>query len=60
MARSNRVHRRRAGRLELTEQGTRIADAATGVTDGAWNNAAKRYGDDQLGAIVSLVAEINA
>ena len=27
--------------LELTEQGTRIADAAPGVTDEAWANAAK-------------------
>jgi AhpD family alkylhydroperoxidase len=27
--------------LELTEQGTRIADAAGGVTDDAWANAAK-------------------
>ena len=29
------------GALELTEQGTRIADAAGGVTDEAWPNAAK-------------------
>lgn len=42
------------------EQGTRIADAATGVTDDAWNNATKHYDDDQLGALVSLIAEINA
>ena len=27
--------------LELTEQGTRIADAAGGVTDEAWANAAR-------------------
>src|SRR5215467_4622684 len=27
--------------LELTEQGTRIADGAGGVTDEAWTNAAK-------------------
>jgi AhpD family alkylhydroperoxidase len=46
--------------LELTEQGTRIADAATGVTDEAWVNAAKHYDDDQLAALVSLIAEINA
>jgi AhpD family alkylhydroperoxidase len=46
--------------LELTEQGTRIADAATGVTDEAWENAAKHYDDDQLAALVSLIAEINA
>ena len=46
--------------LELTEQGTRIADAATGVTDEAWASAAKHYDDDQLAALVSLIAEINA
>ena len=46
--------------LELTEQGTRIADAAPGVTDEAWANAAKYYDEDQLAALVSLIAEINA
>jgi AhpD family alkylhydroperoxidase len=46
--------------LELTEQGTRIADAAGGVTDEAWANAAKHYDEDQLTALVSLVALINA
>ncbi len=45
--------------LELTEQGTRIADAAAGVTDEAWANAAKHYDDDQLAALVSLIALIN-
>ncbi|MFD7608912.1 carboxymuconolactone decarboxylase family protein [Streptomyces mirabilis] len=46
--------------LELTEQGTRIADAAGGVTDEAWANAAKHYDEDQLAALVSLIAVINA
>src|SRR6516162_1769144 len=45
--------------LELTEQGTRIADAAGGVTDEAWANAAKHYDEDQLAALVSLIALIN-
>jgi AhpD family alkylhydroperoxidase len=45
--------------LELTEQGTRIADAAGGVTDEAWANAAKHYDADQLAALVCLVAIIN-
>jgi AhpD family alkylhydroperoxidase len=45
--------------LELTEQGTRIADAAGGVTDDAWANAAKHYDDDQLSALVCLIAVIN-
>ncbi|WP_433292941.1 carboxymuconolactone decarboxylase family protein [Pseudonocardia sp. CA-142604] len=46
--------------LELAEQGTRIADAAGGVTDEAWANAAKYYDEDQLGALVSIIALINA
>jgi AhpD family alkylhydroperoxidase len=45
--------------LELAEQGTRIADAAGGVTDEAWANAAKHYDDGQLAALVSLIALIN-
>ena len=45
--------------LELTEQGTRIADAAGGVTDDAWANAAKHYDNDQLAALVCLIALIN-
>jgi alkylhydroperoxidase family enzyme len=45
--------------LALTEQGTRIADAAGGVTSEAWANAAKHYDGDQLGALVSLIALIN-
>jgi AhpD family alkylhydroperoxidase len=46
--------------LELAEQGTRIADAAGGVTDEAWANAAKHYDDEQLAALVSVIAAINA
>ena len=46
--------------LEVTEQGTRIADAAGGVTDEAWANAARHYDEDQLAALVSLIALINA
>ncbi len=46
--------------LEVTEQGTRIADAAGGVTDEAWANAAKHYNEDQLAALVCLIATINA
>jgi AhpD family alkylhydroperoxidase len=45
--------------LELTELGTRIADAAGGVTDAAWANAANHFDDDQLAALVSLIALIN-
>jgi len=46
--------------LELTEQGTRIADGAGGVTDEAWANAAKYYDTDQLAALVGTIAIINA
>jgi AhpD family alkylhydroperoxidase len=46
--------------LELAEQGTRIADAAGGVTDEAWANAAKHYDEDQLAALVCVIALINA
>jgi alkylhydroperoxidase family enzyme len=46
--------------LELAEQGTRIADAAGGVTDEAWANAAKHYDDEQLAALVSIIALINS
>jgi AhpD family alkylhydroperoxidase len=46
--------------LELAEQGTRIADAAGGVTDEAWANAAKHYDEDQLAALVCQIAFMNA
>ncbi|BCL32872.1 carboxymuconolactone decarboxylase family protein [Streptomyces aurantiacus] len=46
--------------LELAEQGTRIADAAGGVTDEAWADAAKHYDEDQLAALVFLISLINA
>ncbi|MGY5051223.1 carboxymuconolactone decarboxylase family protein [Streptomyces sp. 900105755] len=46
--------------LEVTEQGTRIADAAGGVSDEAWADAAKHYDEDQLAALISLIAIINA
>ena len=44
--------------LELTEQGTRVADGGS-VYDQAWANAAKHYDEDQLGALVCLIALIN-
>ncbi|MFI6492342.1 carboxymuconolactone decarboxylase family protein [Streptomyces sp. NPDC050564] len=46
--------------LELAEQGTRIADAAGGVTDEAWANAVKHFDEDQLVALISLIAVINS
>ncbi|MEV7387402.1 MULTISPECIES: carboxymuconolactone decarboxylase family protein [unclassified Streptomyces] len=46
--------------LELAEQGTRVADAAGGVTDEAWANAAEHFDEDQLAALTTLIAVINA
>ncbi|MFE0178425.1 carboxymuconolactone decarboxylase family protein, partial [Streptomyces sp. NPDC059002] len=46
--------------LELAEEGTRIADAAGGVSDEVWANAAKHYDEDQLAALVSIIAVLNA
>ncbi|RPK33131.1 carboxymuconolactone decarboxylase family protein [Streptomyces sp. ADI93-02] len=46
--------------LELTEQGTRTADAAGGVSDEVWTNAAKHFDEDQLAALISQIAIINA
>ena len=45
--------------LELAEQGTRLADASGGVTDEAWAEAARHYDEQQLGALVMLIAIIN-
>jgi AhpD family alkylhydroperoxidase len=44
--------------LELTEQGTRVADGGS-VYDDVWANAAKHFNNDQLGALVCLIALIN-
>ncbi|MER7413209.1 MULTISPECIES: carboxymuconolactone decarboxylase family protein [Streptomyces] len=45
--------------LELTEQGTRIADAAGGVPDEVWARAAEHYDEEQLTALVLLIGFIN-
>jgi len=44
--------------LELTEQGTRMADG-TGVSDDVWANVAKHFDDEQLMALVAQIAVIN-
>jgi AhpD family alkylhydroperoxidase len=46
--------------LELTEQATRIADAAGGVSDEVWANAAKYYDEEQLIALAAVISLINA
>ncbi|HEY1479422.1 MAG TPA: carboxymuconolactone decarboxylase family protein [Gaiellales bacterium] len=45
--------------LELTEQGTRLADTGR-VTDDAWADAARSFDEEQLMAIVCQIAVINA
>jgi AhpD family alkylhydroperoxidase len=45
--------------LELAEQGTRVADAASGVSDEVWANAAKHYDEEQLTALVILISFMN-
>jgi len=46
--------------LALTEEGTRLADAHQGVSDETWALVRKHYDDDQIAALVCLVALINA
>ena len=46
--------------LALAEEGTRLADAHHGVSDQTWAQVRKHYDDDQIAALVSLVALINA
>jgi AhpD family alkylhydroperoxidase len=46
--------------LALTEEGTRLADAYHGVSDETWAQVRKHYDDDQIAALVCLVAMINA
>ncbi|MEU7068070.1 carboxymuconolactone decarboxylase family protein [Streptomyces sp. NPDC051578] len=46
--------------LALAEEGTRLADAHQGVSDETWAEVRKHYDDDQIAALVSLIALINA
>jgi AhpD family alkylhydroperoxidase len=46
--------------LALAEEGTRLADAHDGVSDETWAQVRKHYDDDQIVALVSLIALINA
>ncbi|WP_433371682.1 carboxymuconolactone decarboxylase family protein [Streptosporangium sp. CA-115845] len=45
--------------LELAEEGTRVADAAGGVSDEVWAHAAKHHDEAQLTALVMLVSFMN-
>lgn len=46
--------------LALAEEGTRLADAAPGVSGETWAWVGQHYDESQLAALVSLVALINA
>lgn len=46
--------------LALAEEGTRLADAATGVSDETWRAVRKHYDDEQLAALIIVIAAINA
>ncbi|WP_067699229.1 carboxymuconolactone decarboxylase family protein [Nocardia jejuensis] len=46
--------------LALTEEGTRLADANPGVSEDTWSQVRKHYDDEQIGALISLIATINA
>ena len=46
--------------LALAEEGTRIADASPGVSDDTWDHVRKHYDDDEITALVALIALINA
>ncbi|MEV0388790.1 carboxymuconolactone decarboxylase family protein [Nonomuraea sp. NPDC050643] len=46
--------------LALAEEGTRLADAHQGVSDETWAQVCKHYDEEQVAALVCLVAQINA
>ncbi|MFI8962444.1 carboxymuconolactone decarboxylase family protein [Streptomyces sp. NPDC053493] len=46
--------------LALSEEGTRLADAHQGVSDETWAEVREHYADDEVAALVGLVAQINA
>jgi AhpD family alkylhydroperoxidase len=46
--------------LAMAEEGTRIADAATGVSDESWQAARKHFDDEELAALIVEIAMINA
>ncbi len=46
--------------LAFAEEGTRLADAHTGVSDETWEQVRKHFDDDQIAALICLVGLINA
>ncbi|WP_370421536.1 carboxymuconolactone decarboxylase family protein [Streptomyces sp. QH1-20] len=45
--------------LELAEEGTRVADAAGGVSDAVWANAAEHFDQEQLSCLTLLISAMN-
>ena len=46
--------------LAFAEEGTQLADASQGVSDETWAQVREHYDDDQLAALICVVAMINA
>jgi alkylhydroperoxidase family enzyme len=46
--------------LALAEEGTRLADAHDGVSDETWAQVRKHYDDDEIVALIGLIALTNA
>ena len=46
--------------LALTEEGTRLADNGRAISEDTWAEVRDSYDDDQIGALISLIATINA
>ena len=46
--------------LALTEEGTRLADTGHGGSDETWAQVREHFDDDQITALISLIAMINA
>lgn len=46
--------------LALTEEGTRLADGAPGVSEATWAAVREHHDDDQTAALVCLIGLINA
>ncbi|MBA2952183.1 carboxymuconolactone decarboxylase family protein [Nocardioides sp. MAH-18] len=46
--------------LALAEEGTRLADASTGVSEETWQAVRKHYDDEQVAALIAIIAVINA
>jgi AhpD family alkylhydroperoxidase len=46
--------------LALAEEGTRLADAHEGVSDETWAQVRKHYDDDEIVALIGMIALTNA